>query len=334
MLRYEPQERDEKSPFDGRRPSRWSAMRYKVHAGARARRGRGRLRHRPAAGRREGQAPGARERRSGEPGRHPGAAGEDLRRAEVARGDRPRRVPDGRRPRPDARARACSTGVASRGTVDVRATFADAENVAGVLRGRGALADEVVVVGAHYDHLGYGGQRLHAPERRRAIHNGADDNASGTAAALLAAARLAAAAAGRRSRSPHHRLRALLRRRRSGLGGSSYFVAHPPVPLEQDRGHDQPRHGRARCATTSSSALGTESAPEWKRARSTRRPPTLKLTVSGRRRRLRPVRPDQLLRASRSRCCTSSPARTSATTRPTTTPATLNFAGAARVVAS
>src|SRR5438128_10839178 len=30
MLRYEPQERDENSPFDGKRPSRWSAMRYKV----------------------------------------------------------------------------------------------------------------------------------------------------------------------------------------------------------------------------------------------------------------------------------------------------------------
>ena len=30
MLRYEPQERDEKSPFDGKKPSRWSAMRYKA----------------------------------------------------------------------------------------------------------------------------------------------------------------------------------------------------------------------------------------------------------------------------------------------------------------
>src|SRR5512142_3428304 len=30
MLRYEPQEKDDASPFDGRKPSRWSAMRYKV----------------------------------------------------------------------------------------------------------------------------------------------------------------------------------------------------------------------------------------------------------------------------------------------------------------
>jgi hypothetical protein len=30
MLRYEPQEKDEASPFDGKKPSRWSALRYKV----------------------------------------------------------------------------------------------------------------------------------------------------------------------------------------------------------------------------------------------------------------------------------------------------------------
>src|SRR3954452_1847577 len=30
MLRYEPQEKDDASKFDGRKPSRWSAMRYKV----------------------------------------------------------------------------------------------------------------------------------------------------------------------------------------------------------------------------------------------------------------------------------------------------------------
>ena len=30
MLRYEPQEKDDTSKFDGRKPSRWSAMRYKV----------------------------------------------------------------------------------------------------------------------------------------------------------------------------------------------------------------------------------------------------------------------------------------------------------------
>ncbi len=50
--------------------------------------------------------------------------------------------------------------------------------------------DEVVVVGAHYDHLGLGGEGSLAPGSA-AIHNGADDNASGTAALLEVAARLA-----------------------------------------------------------------------------------------------------------------------------------------------
>jgi hypothetical protein len=40
-----------------------------------------------------------------------------------------------------------------------------------------------VVVGAHYDHLGYGGEESLEPDLRE-IHNGADDNASGTAALL------------------------------------------------------------------------------------------------------------------------------------------------------
>jgi len=57
------------------------------------------------------------------------------------------------------------------------------KNVAGVLEGKGPLADETIIVGAHYDHLGDGGPGSLAPWTK-AIHNGADDNASGTAAVL------------------------------------------------------------------------------------------------------------------------------------------------------
>ncbi len=50
-------------------------------------------------------------------------------------------------------------------------------------------APTTLVIGAHYDHLGYGGSgSLHTGEP--AIHNGADDNASGVAALLLAAEQL------------------------------------------------------------------------------------------------------------------------------------------------
>lgn len=63
-------------------------------------------------------------------------------------------------------------------------------NVGGILRGKGALADEFLVIGAHYDHVGYGefGSLAGATGT---IHPGADDNASGTSGMLLMARKLA-----------------------------------------------------------------------------------------------------------------------------------------------
>jgi len=61
-------------------------------------------------------------------------------------------------------------------------------NVGAVLAGAGKLKDEVVVVGAHYDHLGFGGPGSFVTGK---IHPGADDNASGTAGLLLLAQRFA-----------------------------------------------------------------------------------------------------------------------------------------------
>ncbi len=66
----------------------------------------------------------------------------------------------------------------------------EARNVVARLPGSGRERGEVVVVGAHYDHLGLGGEGSLAPGGS-AIHNGADDNASGTAALLEVAVRLA-----------------------------------------------------------------------------------------------------------------------------------------------
>jgi hypothetical protein len=67
-----------------------------------------------------------------------------------------------------------------------------AKNVIAVLEGAGPLAKETVVIGAHYDHLGYGprGSRL-KDKTKRVIHHGADDNASGTTAVLELARRFA-----------------------------------------------------------------------------------------------------------------------------------------------
>src|SRR5213079_20565 len=60
----------------------------------------------------------------------------------------------------------------SRPTINVK-------NVVGVLEGNGPLANQTIVVGAHYDHLGYGGMNS-LSKGSKAIHHGADDNASGT----------------------------------------------------------------------------------------------------------------------------------------------------------
>lgn len=46
----------------------------------------------------------------------------------------------------------------------------------------GELKDEIVVIGAHFDHIGYGPK--YSRSSSTAIHNGADDNASGTVAVL------------------------------------------------------------------------------------------------------------------------------------------------------
>lgn len=65
-------------------------------------------------------------------------------------------------------------------------------NVIGVLEGKGEGANETIIIGAHYDHLGYGEFDSLAPKALRGrIHPGADDNASGISAMLELARRSA-----------------------------------------------------------------------------------------------------------------------------------------------
>lgn len=103
----------------------------------------------------------------------------------------------------------------------------EAVNVIGILKGEGPLANEVVVVGAHYDHLGMGGFGSRQAALR-AIHNGADDNASGTAGILELAMRFA-----ERSQKPARTLVFIaFSGEERGLLGSNYYLNHPVVPLE------------------------------------------------------------------------------------------------------
>src|SRR4029077_6016880 len=69
-------------------------------------------------------------------------------------------------------------GIEVRESIDVERITRTAHNVIGYLPGE---TDEYIIIGAHYDHLGLGGQFSLAPKLTGTIHPGADDNASGTA---------------------------------------------------------------------------------------------------------------------------------------------------------
>lgn len=101
-------------------------------------------------------------------------------------------------------------------------------NVIGVLPGRDpVLRNEIVIVGAHYDHLGLGGPGSGALDQDLAgqVHNGADDNASGAAALVHIAGRLA--------QDPPARTVVFIAFSGEELGllGSAWYVKHPLYPL-------------------------------------------------------------------------------------------------------
>src|SRR5215203_2737095 len=105
----------------------------------------------------------------------------------------------------------------------------EVRNVLGVLPGSNpSLANETVLAGAHYDHIGLGGRHSMAPDAAGQIHNGADDNASGTAALIEIAHALGRA----RTKPPRTIVFASFAAEEIGLLGSAWYVDHPVVPLE------------------------------------------------------------------------------------------------------
>lgn len=117
-------------------------------------------------------------------------------------------------------------------TVDAQITITRTEvetkNVIGVLEGSGPVADETVVIGAHYDHLGHGGLFSGSLAiLSKDIHNGADDNASGTAMVMEMARRLAR----RADPLPRRVVFMAFSGEERGLLGSRYYVEHPLFPL-------------------------------------------------------------------------------------------------------
>ena len=104
-----------------------------------------------------------------------------------------------------------------------------AYNVVGILEGSDpVLKNETIVIGAHYDHLGRGGEGSLAP-RSGEIHHGADDNASGTAGLI----ELARIFSNQRPKLKRTVVFIAFGGEEEGLLGSNYYVNHPPVPLDK-----------------------------------------------------------------------------------------------------
>jgi len=112
-------------------------------------------------------------------------------------------------------------------------TRGEGHNVLAYLPPTGNASDApVIVVGAHYDHLGRGtsGSLAHKGEEHE-IHNGADDNASGTAAVLEIAARLAAERQAHPGNFRYGILFASWSGEELGMIGSEAWTTHPTLAI-------------------------------------------------------------------------------------------------------
>jgi len=255
MLRYEPQEKDDNSVFDGRKPSRWSAMRYKAMQA----RERGAVAVVFVTGPMQDEAKDKLPALANDGPESP--AGIPIIQVKTSTAAKWLDLSQFQKDvDADLKPRSRVLDATLSGNVDVQATYAEGANVVGIIPGRGKLANETVVIGAHYDHLGYGGKGSMRPNDT-GIHNGADDNASGTAAVLVAAKKLHDAM---KVASDHRRIAvALFSAEEMGLGGSGYFVENLPIPLASIKAMVNLDMVGA-MKDDKLVALGAESAPEWK----------------------------------------------------------------------
>jgi hypothetical protein len=130
-------------------------------------------------------------------------------------------------------------------------------NVVGRIPAGKKSGDGVVVIGAHYDHLGYGGPDSLAPDKREP-HLGADDNASG-AATLLEVARVLSE---QRATLTQDVVVAAFSAEEGGVRGSSALIASKPAWLEKAVAMlNLDMVGRLRNNTLA--VLGSDTAPEW-----------------------------------------------------------------------
>ena len=116
------------------------------------------------------------------------------------------------------------------GRISLKEVRQTARNVVGFLEGSDeSFKNQIMVLGAHYDHLGMGGESSGSlrPDTS-AVHHGADDNASGTAGVL----ELAQAFASRKESLKRGILFIAFSGEELGLLGSAHYVNNPIFPLE------------------------------------------------------------------------------------------------------
>ncbi|MET0395012.1 MAG: M20/M25/M40 family metallo-hydrolase [Chitinophagaceae bacterium] len=142
-------------------------------------------------------------------------------------------------------------------------------------------ATTTVILGAHFDHLGYGedgNSMLRTGEKL--IHNGADDNASGTAA-LIELARLL-----KKSKAKNNNyLFIAFSGEELGLYGSKYFVEHPTIDLAKANYMiNMDMVGRLNDSTKALAIGGYGTSPQWAaviRAQDKKLPFVIKIDSSG-----------------------------------------------------
>jgi len=130
-------------------------------------------------------------------------------------------------------------------------------NVIGYIDNKAATT---VILGAHYDHLGYGEDgNSRNTTKEPAIHNGADDNASGTAALIELARKLKSSKA-----TNNNYLFIAFSGEELGLFGSKYFTEHPTIILKTvNYMINMDMVGRLNDSTKGLTIGGYGTSPEW-----------------------------------------------------------------------
>jgi hypothetical protein len=148
-------------------------------------------------------------------------------------------------------------GWQAQGQTSLEIVRREVKNVIGVLPGTGPRAEETIVVGAHYDHVGRGGEGSMSPGSNE-IHNGADDNASGTVALIELARTLAA----REEPLPRRVVFIAFTGEERGLLGSAHYVKEPLIPIEKTIAmFNMDMVGRL--TDDKLTVFGTGTAPHW-----------------------------------------------------------------------